>query len=489
MTLEPEPVMADPSRKPTGDSDRQERAMRTPVGVPPDSQLPAEPAVATSRALGVDSTLAQSVIDQVDRTRDELVRFLQELLAFRTESQNPAATHFLDEADRCRDFLADFLAPEGFELTRWEARPSSFPRHPVLAGRLPGRGSGRSLAFNSHFDVVPAAEGSWSRDPWGQDVVDGRVYGRGAVDMKGGAAAALWAVRCLRAAGVSLSGDIWMHLVSDEEVVGFGSRECVDKLPSVDAVVVPEPTAMAVTPVTGGLEHMRIEIDGQSAHAGVRYRSIHAGGQHRGGVNAIEKMVKILIAMQELERQRGIDRSHPLLPLGFNTLTPGVIVGGNGGGHDGQLNVVTNPGTAPDYCSLEYNIWYLPGEPIDDVRREIEEYVRATCQTDPWLVEHPPRFTWSLRGISFPPAATDADHPIVQLMTSAVRAAGATASIEGLTAVTDLSWYQAKGIPGVIFSPGSIDQAHSPDEYVEVDKLVVATKALALMALAWCGAD
>lgn len=447
-------------------------------------------AVETSRVESreLEPELSRRVLNAVDSSRDGLVAFLQRLLAFRTESPNPEASHFLDQADACRAFLAEHLGGDGFELRQWEARAVTFPRHPVLAGRLAGRGGGRSIALNGHFDVVPAGDlAAWSHDPWGTDLVDGRLYGRGAVDMKGGIAAMLWAVHCLRQAGLELRGDVWAHLVSDEEVVGFGSRECVAQLPAVDAAIDPEPSNMAITPATGGLEHLRIEIEGLSAHAGVRYRSVHAGGGRGGGVNAIEKMVRILLALQELEREWANTRSHPLLPPGFNTLMPGNIVGGNGGGQDGRLNMVTLPGTTPDYCSLEYNIWYFPGERLEDVRREIEEYLLAVAHTDPWLRDHPPRVTWALRGISFPAAATDAQHPVVQTMTVAAATAGLPVAIEGATYVTDLSWYQAAGIPGVVFAPGSINQAHAPDEYVDLDKLIGATRALALMLLAWCG--
>jgi acetylornithine deacetylase/succinyl-diaminopimelate desuccinylase family protein len=441
---------------------------------------------AESREL--DAEVARRVLDAVDTSRDGLVAFLQRLLAFRTESPNPEASHFLDQADACRAFLAEQLSGDGFDLRQWDAQAASFPRHPVLAGRLAGRGGGRSIALNGHFDVVPAGDlAAWSHDPWGTELVDGRLYGRGAVDMKGGIAAMLWAVHCLRQAGVELRGDVWAHLVSDEEVVGFGSRECVAQLPAVDAAIDPEPSNMAITPATGGLEHLRIEVEGLSAHAGVRYRSVHAGGERGGGVNAIEKMVKLMVGLQELEREWANTRSHPLLPPGFNTLMPGIIVGGNGGGQDGRLNMVTSPGTAPDYCSLEYNVWYYPGERVEDVKRDLEEHVLAVAHTDPWLREHPPRFTWALRGISFPAAATDAQHPVVKTMAAAAAAAGLPVAIEGATYVTDLSWYQAAGIPGVIFAPGSITQAHAPDEYVVVDKLLGATRALALMLLAWCG--
>lgn len=429
-----------------------------------------------------------NVLSSVDDAADDIITFLREFLAFKTEVQDPEAAHYLDEADRCRDFLAQFLEANGYETQRWEAQGVNFERHPVLAGRLGGTGGGRSIALNGHFDVVPAGDpAAWDYHPWGRDIVDGKLYGRGAVDMKGGIAAMLWAARCVSRAGVRLKGDVWVHLVSDEEVVGFGTQECVARLPRVEAAIDPEPSNMAVTPATGGLEHMRIEIIGESAHAGVRYQSIFPGGRQHGGVNAIEKMMKLMAALQEYERERVNRTSHPLMPPGFNTMLPGIIMGGPGGGHDGQLNMITNPGTTPDYCSLEYNIWYYPGEDLEEVKGDIEKQITAFAGTDAWLIEHPPRVTWNLRGISFPAAATDHDHPVVQSMLRAVNAAGIPERVEGATYVTDLSWYQAAGIPGFVFAPGSIDQAHSPNEYIELDKLIQATKAIAVMLVDWCG--
>ena len=305
--------------------------------------------------------------------------------------------------------------------------------------------------------------------------------------MKGGIAAMLWAVRCLGRAGIQLRGDVWAHLVSDEEVVGHGTRECVARLPAVDAAIDPEPSDMVVMPATGGLEHMRVEIQGESAHAGVRYQSVFPGGAQRGGVNAIEKMAKLMAALQEYERERANHTSHPLMPPGFNTMLPGIIMGGPGGGHDGQLNMISNPGTTPDYCSLEYNIWYYPGESLAAIKEEIEGRISAFAHTDPWLVDHPPVVTWDLRGISFPAAATDADHDFVLTMRRAMNAVGIPERVEGATFVTDLSWYEAAGIPGFVFAPGSIDQAHSPNEYVEIDRLIEATKAVGLMLMDWAG--
>jgi acetylornithine deacetylase len=421
----------------------------------------------------------------LDRQSDDLIGFLQQLVACRSDSQSEDNSKFESEATRCLDLIAAKLEVLGLEVERW----SEPPRYPALAARLPGTGGGRSLAINGHIDVVPVGDDStWTYPAWGGDVADGKLWGRGACDMKAGVAAGVFAVQALVESGTELAGDLWLHFVADEEVVGWSTRRLVARLPKVDAVIVAEPTELQIQPVEGGLVHMRIEIEGRESHAGNRHKAIHAGGRGpEGGVNAIEKGILVAQALQRLERDWAIERSHPLLPPGFNSIMPGMIVGGPGGGVDGKLNLIANPGTSPNYCSLEYNIWYLPNETFDEIRDEIEAFVGAIAQTDPWLREHPPRFTWKTRNVFFPPVDTPADHPIVTAVSHAVRSVGRRVEIVGFTAASELAWYAEQGIPGVIFGPGSIAQAHSPDEYVELHQLRDAAKVMARTAAAWCG--
>ena len=112
--------------------------------------------------------------------------------------------------------------------------------------------------------------GSWSQEPFGGDVVDGRLYGRGATDMKGGLAAALWAMKTALEQGLEPRGDIVFHVVSDEEVVGNGTREIVERAPAADVTVSLEPTELRLCAAEGGLVHFRIEVEGVEAHASTR---------------------------------------------------------------------------------------------------------------------------------------------------------------------------------------------------------------------------
>jgi acetylornithine deacetylase len=427
----------------------------------------------------------QRIVAAVDDLRDELIELTRDLVACRTDSQSAGNPEFEAEAIRCQEIVAGKLDAIGIEIQRW----TETPRYPVVAGRLAGSGGGKSMAINGHVDVVPVGDTSaWSHDPWAGEIAEGKLWGRGATDMKGGVAAGIMAAHALRNAGITLAGDLWIHVVTDEEVVGFGTRHLIERLPRVDAVIDAEPTDLKIMPAEGGLVHFRMEFDGRESHAGNRYLSVHAGGKgDLAGINAIEKAVKVISAIQDLERQWANLRGHPMLPPGFNTLLPGIISGGPGGGHDGQINLVANPGTSPNYCSVEYNVWFLPQESFEEIRDEIEKFVGDVCRTDPWLREHPPRFTWKLRNIYFPPVDTPRDHPFIQTITRSLESLDLPPTVEAFTAASELAWYAEQGIDGTIFGPGRIAQAHSPDEYVEIAQLVNACKGITLTAAEWCG--
>ena len=433
--------------------------------------------------------MASEVVEAVAASEAELQDLLRDLVAFRTESQAKEATHFPEEARRCVGYVGDFLAALGFEIDGWDVGPSAtFPAHPLIVARLAGSGGGRSLAFNGHVDVVPVGDGSsWSQDPFGGAVVDGRLYGRGATDMKGGVAAAMWAAKVALEDGLQPRGDIVFHVVSDEEVVGNSTREIVERAPACDVTLSVEPTELRLCAAEGGLVHFRIEVEGVEAHASTRYLSVHAGGKGGGGVNAIEKTIKLVVALQQLEQEWANAKSHPILPAGYDTLGPGIIVGGPGGGSDGRLNLFSNAGTAPNYCSVEYNMWFYPDESFDDVRAEVEEVVDAVCRTDPWLREHPPRFTWKLGQIYFPPLDLSLEHPAVTTLAGCLREVGLDSAPAGFGAATDLAWYGERRLPGIICGPGRLAQCHVADEYLDTEQLLLAAKVYSQMLVEWCG--
>ncbi len=431
----------------------------------------------------ITEAVRNRISEEAERSQDELIALTQALIGCRTDSQSEGNEEFPAEVNRCQNMVADRLRNIGMRIESGVTDS----RYPWVSGLRPGSGGGRSVAINGHIDVVPVGDRSaWEHDPWAGEVSSGRLWGRGACDMKGGVAAGIMAVDILQRAGVELRGDVALHIVSDEEVVGSSTRSLASSR-QFDAVLNAEPTSLRLMPVEGGLVHFRIEIEGRESHAGNRYRSVHAGGQAgTAGVNAIEKGMKIATALQDLERDWAAHRNHPMLPPGFNTILPGVIAGGPGGGHDGQLNLISNPGTTPNYCSIEYNVWYLPDESFEEIRQEIEQFVSHVCALDPWLSEHPPRFTWKLRNIWFPPVNTSPDHPFIQLLAGEIESTGRPVVVEAFTAASELAWYAEQGMQGTIFGPGSIAQAHSPNEFVLVDELLTAASVMALTIATWC---
>ena len=432
---------------------------------------------------GIAAADFDRIAARVEALRDEATAFLRQLVACETAVRSPVTPEFVSETRKCRALVADFLKGLGCEVYEWDTQKG----YPTLAARLAGAGNGRSLTCNGHIDVVPVGDTSaWSRDPWAGEIADGRLYGRGTADMKAGLVSMMYAVKSLHAAGFQPSSDVWFHVVSDEELVGHGTRDCIAKFPATDAVLDAEPTDLTIIPTEGGLEHLRIEIEGREAHAGSRWRNL-APGEHGPGVNAVEKGVKLVTAIQDLERQWVNRKSHPLFPPGYNSILPAIFIGGPGGGQDGQLNVVNNPGTMANYCAIEYNIWYYPDEPCEQVKAEFEQFVHAVCQTDEWLRTHPPQLTWGLRDVTFPAFETAPDHSFIQMLTQSVRQAGVQPSIKGFSAASDLAWYAQENMPGCLFGPGGIAQAHSPDEFVSLADFYRAIEICAAQLAGWCG--
>ncbi len=430
----------------------------------------------------------EAVRGAVAGRRDELVALVRELVAHASENPkllvDAAAQARATAAEAaCQDAMAAHLAALGMRVDRFEALPG---RDDVV-GRLAGAGGGRSLILNGHVDVVPAGDPSaWPHDPWGGELEGDRLWGRGACDMKGGIAAGIVALRALAALGVRLAGDVVFQSVVDEETGGPGTRAALARGHRADAAIVLEPTAREIVTVEGGLEWVRVVVRGRTGHSAVRYRSVHAGGRGEA-VSAIEKAVKLLAAVAELERHWAVHKVHPLMPRGITTINPGVIAGGSGGGADGMPNGMVAYSNFSDYCALGLSLKYLPSERGDDVRAEFEQYVARVAAADPWLREHPPEIEWGVSGVSFPPSEVASDHPLVTGLSAAFRAVAGEPRLGGFEAVSDLAWLAEAGIPAVLYGPGDFAQAHSSAEYVGVDELVEVATVVALALCDWCG--
>ncbi len=329
-------------------------------------------------------------------------------------------------------------------------------------------GEGRSLMLNGHIDTVaPGEEGNWSYPPLEGTVVDGRVYGRGACDMKGGLCCAIYAAKAIRDAGLRPKGRLMIASTIGEEDGGVGALATVLRGYGADAAVVMEPSGLHLAPAHAGALSFMVSIIGRSAHACVREE----------GVSAIEKFVPVFEALRRLEEERNSGLEDPLysgyrIPYAINV---------------GKMRGGEWPGSVPESLVFEGRIGVAVGEAVDEARRSLEEAVAGASEADPWLRGHPPRVEW--RGYQFEPSSIPQDHPIMETVRGAYGDATGRAPItSGMTYASDMRHLvNVGGTPTMIFGPGDVRNAHCPDEYVEVEDLIAATRILALTILRFCG--
>ena len=428
--------------------------------------------------------LEQGVLADIEARSGELVALAGDLIRFDTTAREPDDPA-RDEAALQR-YLGDRLGAEGAEIDIWEPAPEDvagsrlvppglgFAGRPQLVARFPGAGGGRSLLLNGHIDVVSVEpRDRWTGDPFTPTVRNGRLYGRGAVDMKGGVAAMTFAAETLARLGVQLEGDLLVNTVTDEESTGAGGVASVAHGVRADGGIVTEPSGFDVWVACRGSLMPTITVPGQPGHAGLPQPHWREGG----GVNAIEKAALVQEALRRLEeewRERE-DNRHPHLAPG--EIVPTLIAGGEW--------IVSYPAS----CSISYHVAYLPGQADEGgwgnaVEHEIEECVARATRGDSWLAEHPPQVAWAT---DVPAAEIAEDESIVRTMLDAAEAAGRPGRVAGMNSWHDGATFIHAGTPCVCFGPGPIEAAHTVDESVAVRDLVDCAKAVALAAMRFCG--
>lgn len=422
----------------------------------------------------------------IDRANDVVVEVLQTLLRFDTTCADHAEPARDDAA--LQRFVADYLAGLGAEVELFEPDPSeidghprrpanlSFAGRPILVAKFPGAGSGRSLLVNGHYDTVPPGPlGEWRFSPWEGAVQDGRVYGRGACDMKGGIATGLAVLHGLVGAGIRLEGDVYFNTVPFEEVSGMGTVATVRRGYRPDGAIALEPSGIEA-PLTAyrGLLIAELLVEGRSAHAEM---TPPAEG---GGVNAVDKLVDVLGALRALNEQWAVrpDKQHASLttPQALTTMVEG-----------GDF-----PYTFPGSAQATLSIPYLPAEADADgyggrVRAEIERTVADVASADAWLREHPPVVRWVN---DLPPMELAHDEPLVLALVEAAAKHGHVATSTPSDIWADMATFTIEGgVPSISWGGGSDGQAHTVDEYIEISELHAAIPVLVDLILTWTGSN
>jgi acetylornithine deacetylase len=375
---------------------------------------------------------------------DPAIALLRDLVAI--DSVNPSLSpRARGEADVARR-IAGELESIGLHVEIADAAPGR-PNVGVLDGRAPGR----SLMFCGHTDTVGV---SGMRQPFTPEIRDGRLYGRGAQDMKGGVAAMIGAVRRIVESGGLAQGRVIVAAVVDEEHASVGAEALVTKWRS-DSAVVTEPTGLEVAVAHKGFQWIALETHGRAAH----------GSRPRDGRDAILRMGRVLARLESLDRRLQQGPSHPL--LGTASMHASLIEGGH------ELS------SYPARAALQYERRTLPGEPSDIARVEADALLAELRREDPEF-EAEARLVFGRDAYEIDP-----DSQLPALLTDAARAAGCAASIAGMTFWTDAAILGAAGIPSVLFGPGGAG-LHSIEEYVILEDVLRCRDALANLARSWC---
>ncbi|MCR6691985.1 MAG: ArgE/DapE family deacylase [archaeon YNP-LCB-003-016] len=423
----------------------------------------------------------EGVLGYLDSRGDEIVDFLRRLVGI------PSVVGLEGEAQK---FMYHTFRDMGLEVDMWEPDINELKKHPAffettsfrkygykdrpnVIGKLRGVGGGRSLFLCGHMDVVsPEPVGAWSYPPWGGVVVDGKMYGRGAADQKGGIASMTYALKSIIDLGIKLKGDVLIGTTIEEEDGGVGGAlATVMKGYRADAAILTEPGGNRIGVASAGVLYFRVKVMGRTAHASRAHL----------GVNAIEKAFLIYRALMELnvERQRRVryvyaENEAPHMRGRATTINVGVVRGGDW------------PSTVAGWAELECRVGWPPGESVGDVRREIEAKVMEVAMGDSWLRDHPPIIEWF--GWCAEPSEQDVNHPIVKLVKStAEEVLGEGVVFAGGSAGLDTRHFILYGgMPAITFGPEG-ENTHGVDECVNLDSVIKTSKVLALVLLRWCG--
>lgn len=405
----------------------------------------------------------------IDARRDDVTQLTRDLIRFPTV--NPPGEAYLP----CAEFVGARLASQGFavEYVRGEGAPGDTDRYPRwnVIGRREGTRPGPTVHFNSHIDVVEAGEG-WSVDPFEGVVRDGRVYGRGACDMKGGLAASIIAVEAFIERYPDFPGAIEISGTVDEESGGFGGVAHLAKLgyfskPRVDHVIIPEPLNKdRICLGHRGVWWAEIETYGRIAHGSMPFL----------GDNAVRHMGAVLEAF-ERDLFPALDQKEttmPVVPPGARRSTMN-INSIHGGQTDDFRPGLPSP-NVPDRCRLTIDRRLLLEEKLPDVKSEVVSILER-------LKRNRPKFDYTIQDLmEVQPIMTERDAPVVKAVAEAIR----DVFDREPEYVISPGTYDQKHIARlghiydcIAYGPGILDLAHQPDEWVGIEDMLESAKVMA----------
>jgi len=428
----------------------------------------------------LDVALEEKISEYVETRQQQLVEVIQDLVRIPSENSPPYG-----QEEFCQQYVAEFLSRQGWTPTLyylnevkglhqhplfWKGR--EYANRPNLGARLKGQGGGRSLLLSGHIDTVPRGTAHWTKQPFGGEVEGNRLYGRGSNDMKGGVGTNLFVVRALHDLKLNLLGDLVFETVVDEEFGGVNGT-LAGRLQgfNADAAIISEPSFLRICPAQRG---------GRTAHITLQSSGgVLTEGKFPAGV--IDQLRYFLIQVQNFaEQRRKRARVHELYAHHIDPVPVSITkVFTSPWG-------TTEPITIPETCRLEMYWQLMPGELQEDVEREFFVWLEGMVASAPELFPVNPQVEFPIRWM--PGSFILKSEPLVAELTAcASRVLGKEPPVVGIEGPCDMyMFHQGFGIPAVLWGARG-GNTHAADEYLEIDSVVAAAKALLSFVCQWCG--
>jgi acetylornithine deacetylase len=430
--------------------------------------------------MGNEKIISQ-VTEYIDSEKDNILSTLKTYINFRSTNTEQLVEGEKTEMVECQKWLAEELEKMSFfdKIDYYELEEG----RPNVVGVKKGEGKGPSLLFNTHSDVVTVSEeqkNDWTElSPFDGGVKDGKVWGRGSTDMKSGGTSMLFAAKAIKELGLKLKGDLLLTYVDGEESgrAEIGIWSIFDRGYTADFGIMCEPTNLSVYNKSKGEIYYDIKIKGKSTHICNRYKTIwpQRTKEEQIGVNAIDKMVKIINAFNELERSWGLDYYDPTMDPGATTLTISQINGGE------------SFSSQAGECRMMIASMISPQTTVENIKKQIIDTIEYIADHDPWLKDNRPEYK-----LPFPPKIpldTPEDDDTIQTMAKSYeQVMGSPPNIAPSPFVGDCNYMFERGIKGVYWGPGDLSMGiHGTNEYVPVDHVLNAAKMYAAAIINWCG--
>ncbi|MCE5281117.1 MAG: ArgE/DapE family deacylase [Deltaproteobacteria bacterium] len=431
----------------------------------------------------------------IDEHRDHIVGDLVTMISI--PSVNNSENWEKDNEKAFQEWFAQRCKKIGLAVDMW-AEDAKQLRPNVVAMRS-GSGGGRSLMFNGHCDVVPVQDpGNWMYEPFSGKIVDGKIYGRGASDMKAGLAACIWTMEALNACGVKLKGDAFIASTAGEESgegETIGAASVIRRGYRPDFGIIGEGTNLELRIASSSIFMFELTVRGKAVHGKCRNQVLYPQPNQLPsgpsvGVDALEKALPFIEMFRRMEFEWNHRWKHPVIGSGGHPvkdsqgvgafcINPAIIKGG-------IYRASINP-----FIKINYMVWHPPEISRDSVVEEIKRKVDALAQTDDWLAENPPEIKVPYPRRPWEGFNTQEGCEGVTVMKKTFRELfGQDISVTGMRAVCDGTWFERAGVATVLLGPGSTLQGvHGDNEFVYIDNIIKCIKIYSSYAIDWCGLD